>query len=413
MDEHKINIDGLDIFYKRKPARSDTKHLVVVFSWFSGDGKPTYNYENVLKTCPADILWIKDYFYGGESYYLCANGIMNIEKNIISFIYSVLKELGLEKCDCTFLGGSKGGSAALYYGLKYNIENILATVPQFYIGSYVEIDWPYAFKHIVGSLSLTEINKLKLKLDFLIEEQIKKSDKNKNIYLITSLADAQYKEQILGNIDKFNEYSNFNLIYANSTLITRHNQVNRHIIPVTTSILSLIAMGLPPSYAKKEIKYRNNENIDGFLEPFVSLRKFEVKDSRIFLEGISVIKGIPCPEYSDISIKLFLKSVDSSYEIDLAKGNVHDLGKKFISADSLISYNKGWFCTRGYNGLPIKDFPCGEWDVYIKINVKGITKLAKLISEEIIIVNEVGDGKQISFKANKNFSHIKIYELLK
>lgn len=408
MNEKNIKIEGLDIYYKRKPGRYDTKHLVVVFSGFSGDGKPTYNYENVLKTCPADVLWIKDYFHGGECYYLCSNGKMEIEKSIFSFISQVLNELGLDRENCTFLGGSKGGSAALYYGLKYNIKNIIATVPQFSIGSYVEIDWGYAFKHMIGNLSLDDVHHLKSHLDTLIEEQIINSEIDKNIYIITSLADPQYKQQIKNNIDKFKKFKNFNLLYANSDLITRHNQVNRHIVPVTSSILNLTAMGLSPVFEMTEIKYRKQSDSVRFLQPLIRLEKFNVKDKKIYLEGISVILGIPCPEYNDIFIRLILKNEKSRHEIELAKGNVIGLGKKYICASCHISYDKGWFCTKKYDGIIINELPIGEWDAYIRLDVKGVVKESAMISEYEISAQGVGDGKEIIFTSGKKHSHIKI-----
>lgn len=354
------------------------------------------------------MLWIKDFFFGGESYYICAHGEMNIENRLFNFISLVLNELGLEKCDCTFLGGSKGGSAALYYGLKYDIKNIIATVPQFYIGSYVEIDWQYAFKHMIGSLSMTDVEKLKFKLDCLIENQIEKSDKNKNIYLITSLADPQYKEQVENNISKLKKFSNFNLIYANSDLISRHNQVNRHIIPVTTSILSLTSMGMPPVFSNKVIKYRSRKDVEGYLDPFVVLKKFEVRDSKIYLEGISIIKGMPCPEYTDISVSLVLRNDNSYCEIGIAKNNVNALGKKYLGDDCSISYDKGWFCTKGYYGLPIDELPCGDWQVYIKINVRGVVREAMMISDQIFIINGVGYGKTLSFASDTTHASMKI-----
>lgn len=399
MNEQRITIDGLDIFYMRKPAKYDTRHLLIVFSGFSGNGLPFYNYVNSLANCPADVLWIKDDFYGGESYYLCANGKLDIESRIYKFILMVMNELNLTHENCTVLGGSKGGSAALYYGMKYNFGNIISTVPQLHIGSYVEIDWGYAFKHMVGALSGEGLRTLQDSLDHIIVDEIQRSYKNKNIYLITSLADPQYKTQIENNIHLFRGFNNFNLIFCNSALVTRHNQVNRHIVAITMSIVNLSVMGIPPVFNRNEIKYRET-NTEGlrYLQPYASLIKISIENGRFFPEGVGFVHGIPCPNYDDIYMHLVLRSDGISKEIELAKGRTP---KTRVDSESgrPTSYDKGWFCTKKYEGIPLDDIPDGEWDLFIKINARGILREIPLRSVEHFDVSGNGDIKTLWFRS--------------
>lgn len=402
MVEQKIEINGCECFFLRKPGRLDTKHLVVIFSGFSGDGKPTYNYQNSLAHCPADILWIKDFFRGGESYYLCANGVMDIEPVVHSLITRTLEELNLSKDDCTVLGGSKGGSAALYYGMKYDFKNIIATVPQFNIGTYVEQDWLYAFKHIVGNHPLEKIQKTQQNLDRLIISQIKQSSPDKNVYLITSLADPQYKTEIEKNIVLLKRFNNFNCIYANSDLIQRHNQVNRHILPVTLSILTLTAMGLSPRFSSSEIKYRTKQSEGlSYLKPIVSLGNFKIRDKKYYLTGDAYISGIPCPDYNDLSIELVLKSGNEIFNLLLAKGG-RSLDYPHQSRDSSISYKRGVYCTPGHDGFFIDDLPFGNWQAFIKINARGIIKETELRSNDSIKIEGVGLIKKLSLNCLDN-----------
>lgn len=401
MVEKTININGCDCYYIRKPGRSDTKHLVVVFSGFTGDGKPAYNYQNSLSHCPADVLWIKDFFRGGESYYVCANGVMDVESIVYSLIMKTLSELNLSKNDCTILGGSKGGSAALYYGMKYDFKNIIATVPQFYIGTYVEQDWLYAFKHIVGSGDNTK--EIQNELDELIIAQIKKANVEKNIYVITSLNDPQYKTEIEKNLILLKRFNNFNCIYANSDLIERHNQVNRHIIPVTLSILNLTVMGIAPKFLSSEVKYRSSisEGVD-YLEPISCLNDFYIKDGRYFLSGDAYISGIPCPEYDDLSVELMLRNDSEEFLLALAKGgrNVDEYSESRYPS---ISYKRGVFCTPNYDGFYIDDLPLGVWRVFMKINARGIIRVKELCAKSDIYVHGEGVSKILSleFKNNK------------
>ncbi|HEE9981685.1 TPA: hypothetical protein R8G50_003422 [Citrobacter freundii] len=408
MEERVFNFDGNHVKYVRKPGKYDTKHLVIVFSGFSGDGKPIYNYGNALVNCPADVLWIKDEFEGGESYYICSKGKMDIEASVYGLIMSVLHELNLSHEDCTLLGGSKGGSAALYYGLKYNFKNIIATVPQFRIGSYVEIDWLYAFKHMIGDLDLTSAKRLQAALDHLIVDQIHTASKDKNIYLISSHGDPQFETEVKDYVHVFSAFKNFNLIFADSDLIVKHNQVNRHIVSITMSIVSLTAMGLSPTFQSESVKYRNkNSEGEEYLKPVVLLRKLSLDNGRLYLEGDSYLTGIPCPNYHDIDFHLVLVSGKKIVSIDLAKGNK----KSSINCypfGTKISYSKGWFCTKGYAGLNVNDFPLGEWDVYIRINARGIIKERPLISNDILNVEANANKKSIIFSSDLYGAKLKV-----
>ena len=404
INEKKIVINGVEICYAQKSGRQDTKHLVIVFSGFSGDGKPTYNYANALINCPADVLWIKDYFYGGESYYICADGQLSIEDSVYKLITIILNKLNLTHRDCTLLGGSKGGSAALYYGMKYDFENIIATVPQFHIGSYVEVDWGYAFKHMVGNTSKEEVEKLQDKLDSLILNEIAAADAKKNVYIITSHADPQFETEIKKNIHRFDKFTNFNILYADSLLIDRHNQVNRHIVSITMSIVSLTAMGIAPVFSNSNIKYRDKSSEgEGYLTPFITVKSFAVDHGLFYPEGISIINGIPCPEYTDIDMVLVLKNEKECFEIKLAKGHKPNLNH-FINPQANISYDKGWFCSKNHDGFMIDDLPLGMWDVKIRINARGIIREGMVIADAVLEAFGEGNDKKMWFSATNQGS---------
>lgn len=400
--ERTVIIHGIEIKYMRKSARYDTKHLVVVFSGFSGDGKPTYNYENTLSDCPAEVLWIKDVFFGGESYYLCAKGKLNIEPVVIALIQRVVQELGLSSADCTFLGGSKGGSAALYYGLKYDYKNIISCVPQFYIGSYVEQDWLYAFRHMMGDLDIEGVEALQEGLNHFIATAAANACSEKNIYLFTSLADPQYKTEVAPNLGLFDKFTNFNLIMANSAFITRHNQVNRHIVSPVIALVHLTSMGLAPKLENTEIKYRQFVAPDNpSMEPFVVLKVLRVEGVRFFLEGISILRGVPCGDYSDIDIFLLLKDKDKVQEIKLAKGNKPDLTRQLFDKD-LVLYDKGWFCTKSYAGLQLDDFQVGDWKCSLRIVARGNVREVPLTYPKPTKLIGTGALNRIEIDANSN-----------
>ena len=376
MIEKKIVVGGVEILYMRKPARYAAKHLIVVFSGFSGNGTPTYNHNNTLTLCPAEVVWIKDYFFGGETYYLCANGKFNIEDSVYSFITNILHELDLNLSDCTLLGGSKGGSAAMYYGFKYNFGNIIAAVPQFHIGTYVEKDHPHTFKHMIGDSQESEIRQIKDKLDTVIIDTIKNSNTQKNVYLLSSLADVQYETEIVGNVDQLRKFSNFNLIMANSDLIRQHNQVVWHSLPIIISIVNLSAMGMSPKFSEEIVKFRKlSAPKNPTLKAHVKLKNFRITDKRYYPEGISVIRGLSCENYADIDVKLILKKNEKTVAIGLAKGNNQNLTTQLFDGD-LVIYDKGWFCTLKHQGLAIDELPLGVWTCHIEIISKGLVRQA-------------------------------------
>lgn len=381
LNEQTLIVDNVPITFIRKPAKKDTKHLIFVFSGFSGDGKPTYNWNNILVSCPAEIIWIKDFFDGGESYYICSQGKLNIESSIVKFLDIKLEEQNLTKSDCTLMGGSKGGAAALYYAMKYNFRNLITIVPQFFIGSYVEIDWPYAFNHMMQRLDISAKKQLQFKLDQLIPNAIKSATLDKNIYLITSHADPQFATEVQPNLHLLDRFENFNLIFSDSDLVTRHNQVNRHTVSVTLSLANLLSMGLPPKFKDEMISYRSKSTEgSNYLKPLYGLKKLNIEKSRLFIEGFAFIQGIPCPEYSDISFNLILKNLKETHKIVLAKGNRPRLNDE-IGLKSKTAYFKGWFCTSKYAGISLDDFPIGQWQCFLEINAKGIVSIIPLTTD--------------------------------
>ncbi|MYQ43919.1 hypothetical protein GTW40_02370, partial [Streptomyces sp. SID4985] len=68
---------------------------------------------------------------GHYSYYMCRSMDFGIEDSVHRLIESTRARLGLTRDQVSLLGVSKGGSAALYYGLKYGYRNIVTVVPQF------------------------------------------------------------------------------------------------------------------------------------------------------------------------------------------------------------------------------------------------------------------------------------------
>ncbi len=116
-------VEDISIKYMFKPATLDVKHLIIVFSGFGWSSPFTYDFSGKsLKDVPSNILWIKDDFFGFPCYYLCKHRNFSIESSVIKFIEKILSILSLTKNNCTVVGASKGGTAALYYFISTTIR---------------------------------------------------------------------------------------------------------------------------------------------------------------------------------------------------------------------------------------------------------------------------------------------------
>lgn len=389
MIEYIENNLGLDVFYKYKKRKYDCKHIIFVFSGFGGGNEGVYDFENALADCPSHVVWIKDFFYGMATYYLF-HSMNNIENSIINFIKNFITKCNLGIEDCTFTGFSKGGTAALYYGTKLGCRNIVVTVPQFFIGSYVSKNWTSVAHHMMGN-----VNEEKIKLlDSLLIDLIDK-DKicDRNIYLITSKSDIQYPIEIEPNLHRFLKYKNFNLLLGCSLLINEHKQVTPYHVPLLLGIFYSLSQGAIPQFGYCEM--RGDETLpskEKKIRPVAILRKAMLDNVLFFPEGISFIRGVQCPEYRDISVKMIMENDEISYGFLLGKQHLSDLTRKVYDGE-YINYDKGGFSSPKHNGLDLTDLRHGIFTVYLEIRCGGLTvktelKVSQNMDDKILCEND-------------------------
>lgn len=401
MKENKVSVNGIDIIFKFKQKKYDTKHLIVVFSGFGGSGEFTYDMERALQEVQANILWIKDDFFGHCSYYICHEMDFKIREAVHSFILKYLNELSLDKENCTLAGFSKGGSAALYFGLNFNFPNIVATVPQFHIGSYVAKNWKVPAKHM-----LMDINEKNIRiLDSLLPSVLKK-DKfwDKNIYLLSSPADIQYETEIAPYLVDFMKYKNFNFFFSKSQLVRAHNQVTAHHVPLLLSIFYSLSSGAVPRYGYVELL--GDQKIGSSVatyEPIALLRRIDIRNGRIFPDGVSIIRGVPCENWGDISTSLILENRSNKFTIPLAKDHRPNLSREFYQ-DGYVCYDKGWFTSLKHEGLDISFVEPGVYKAYINIKCNGYEKITLLKSESKISISKIISEFSISVETDSDLS---------
>lgn len=173
-------------YYFEKAKLNNKDKLIIIFSAFS-TGEAKYNYISTLKTCDCNKLFILDDFGSKGTYYLGLKGDFNIETSVMSLISYIMSKNNILFSNVISVGSSKGGSAAIYYGLKYNFGNVIAGAPQYKIGTYLsDLSIRDYALDIFGGIS----DDNRIKYNNLIRLV---ANTNTNIYVLTSDGDNQYK----------------------------------------------------------------------------------------------------------------------------------------------------------------------------------------------------------------------------
>ncbi|MEV7684852.1 hypothetical protein ACFW1F_17620 [Streptomyces bungoensis] len=234
---------GHPVEYRFSHARNGNRHLTVVFAnLFAPDD---YGWATgILDNLRSNVLWIRDRFDGGNTYYLCKGMDFAVERSVIALISKVVDALGLTPGDVTLWGSSKGGSAALYFGLRYGFRNIVASVPQLAIGTFVRDVYPDTGRHMLGeAMAPDDVRTLDAVLPDLLASG---ANPEANIYLVSSPQDEQYSSQVEPFLGLLQRYENFNFVFSESPFITDHGKVTQRNTPPLLGIAYLLVEGIAP-----------------------------------------------------------------------------------------------------------------------------------------------------------------------
>ncbi|WP_217167162.1 hypothetical protein [Streptomyces sp. AC512_CC834] len=235
-----------EIEYEFTPAAGDHGNLLVVFSSVGSK----YGFGNALSGVQCNVLRIRDRFDGGTSYYVCRDMDFSVSEAVEELICAYTEKLGLSRDEVVLAGSSKGGSAAIFYGLKYGYRNIVASTPQYFIGSYSQ------GHGVLGAYVLGEgepqenVDTLDAVLPTLLAED---EDRDRNVYLVSSSRDYQYEEEVVHFLTALRKYSNFNLFMVESPALVKHAEVTRQGLSVILSIIYALTEGTVPRWGDVQI----------------------------------------------------------------------------------------------------------------------------------------------------------------
>ncbi|WP_181149863.1 accessory Sec system protein Asp2 [Arthrobacter sp. MYb227] len=373
MNEKIFTSNGIPITYKFRKAKQDRKHLTVIFSGFRK--KQTYDFDGAaIQGLRGAILWIQDYFNDDFSYYLYSKN-QDLTDTVYSLIASKMESMGLEKIHVTLAGFSKGGSAALYYGAKYGFNNILSTVPQFKIGSYLSQNMPAVLDSMLEAHS-ERISQLDELLPSTLESDRQLS---KNIYLFTSPADDQFKTEVLPHLHLFEKYHNFNYIETDSPLVRQHDRVTWYNVPLILSIFYALAEGAAPRFGS----VRNGVNNFGSSKIQPNLESVRIRKEHVFatktprmvrdrfhIEGHSFAKGFPAHKHGEVTSRLMLNGTSETISAKLGTAKDASLSDSYFENEP-CDYNFASFTTLGNEGIDLSDIAYGTYDILVHSKHSG------------------------------------------
>jgi hypothetical protein len=195
----KVFKGAVNVKYFFWPAETSSEHLIVTFSGFNGNeanGEPAYyNYVKQLADVDCNRLFILDSYDKHPCYYLGKNDKLDYETTVTSIIHYVANQQNIPNTIIT-CGSSKGGTAALYFGMKYNYGHIIAGGMQVKVGSYLhglsEYTKETVLKLITGGSSEADRDNL----DKHFEDVFKNNKTTSNINLHIGKGDHHFESHL-------------------------------------------------------------------------------------------------------------------------------------------------------------------------------------------------------------------------
>lgn len=403
---------GLPLQIRRLAATEDRRHLLVILSGFRPVNAPYDFAQSSAAQIGCDVLWIQDAFEGRQTYYLRARGGTEPEQAIQAAIRAELDRLDLRPDRLTIAGFSKGGSAALYHGLALGAANVLATVPQLHIGTYVRDYWPKVFDYMT-----TPDQDDTAVLDRILPDHIAAhAGSPTNVYVLSSERDPWHAKEIVPNLPAFQALGRFTLIMSSWPRIQEHVNVTPHNRALVVSLLVQLTQGLAPRFEQTHIGELpiSQKMLDGQWERrelVAVLDKLTARGDRIFPEGVAFIRGRPVSEYGDIGRSLVLSNGEASHSFEVGTVLDESLSTRFHRV-STCDYTAGGFASIGYGGVAMSGIGPGTYDLDIEIRQHGQTHKGPLRGDRTITAVTVAGDRAARIRVTTASATVDVFSVL-
>lgn len=129
--------NGTELTYLHQ-GRKSSNQLIVTFSSLTTERKYAYNYIRTLNQVRCHRLFILDNFGLNKRgvFYLGENGSMDVRDAVEELIREVVRKKNIKKV--IFSGSSKGAFAAMYMGIRMNVQTIIVGSPIVYVKTFLE-----------------------------------------------------------------------------------------------------------------------------------------------------------------------------------------------------------------------------------------------------------------------------------
>lgn len=377
MNEKQFTYGEITLKYKTRNATKDLKHLIVMFSGI----RPDKGYEfdgRASQSVESNWLWIRDEIDTEHTYYLSYKSKPDIQEAVLALIDNELARLNLDRNECTLVGFSKGGSAALALGIRGNFSNIVASVPQIAIGTYVAETRPNIMRNMFDAEDHLGVDRL----DALIPELVE-SDANtkKNIYLWSAVGDKEFAVQVQPYLHIFEKYDNFNSLITDSPLVTTHNEVTKYNLSSIIAVLNLLILGIAPKWGirgnglmheraeiPKNDSFRRIDSSDSALIGEVA--ELYVFDGKLFPRGVLFLKGHEITGYNQVTKRIILNSTNDSLSFTLG-----ELKDKWVNTryydQNFYDYSFAGYASKGQRGIDLTKIPDGDYKISFELDVDG------------------------------------------
>ncbi len=403
---------NVPIKYVFEAGKRHKDSLIIIFSDSNGnevDELNKYDYLAELKNIDCNKLFILDNYGPKGCYYLGFNLNFEVETSVASLISYITRITNVHYKNIIMVGTNKGGSAALYFGLKYNMGNIIVGNPHIRIAEYILKNEKVTAEYLLGfNPSKFEIEKL----NQLIINQLNKNVLSK-IFLLNG--DSPKIKNHTDIIVK--ELANRNIVYEHSetTEVENFNDVNnvfpKYLLMQLSSLLHNININ--------EVDFNKNmdgncliqidtDNHDWILENDIHLvlsdedgliKQYYMED-QIIIPHSELMELVDEPKLVSFGIKVSRKST-TLLEIPLEQLLIskHAIlkGIEFTFANGNLSF-----------AFDIEDSPELEYAYYVRKNNKIVEKHLYTPSREIKVPIESPGKYQIQYFVRNKENEIKI-----
>jgi hypothetical protein len=392
------------VHYQFRPARGDHRHLLVVFSSVGSK----YGFGTKLDSVQCNVLRIRDHFDGAASYYVCRNMDFTVSDAIQSLIEGFMRRLRITRNEVTLLGASKGGSAALYHGVKYDYKNIVASTPQYFLGSYSRGHGQLGDAVLGEGQSDEHVKIMDSVMPAVLEKEV---DFARNIYLVSSPGDYQYEQEVRHYLPALRKYENFNFFFVDSPTVRRHDEVVRQALPLLWSIVHSLTEGTVPRWGDDVRVGPAPEDSEQASAHLADLRKRNTAlavltraafaDGRLQLSGHAFLPGISADGGAEQETKRLVLEKDGEHlAFPLKTTKEIRLYREYFD-EYFCEYADGGFASE--ETLTLDALPAGTYDVSVSTASKseGIERRTRLVSHAAVDRRHAAGGFETLVKGGK------------